>query len=150
MTIPSHWGELPDRQALAACLAELSQRYYDGRYMPGRTLFDEQRPPGWRQALAIQRSYGQPQTSEGWRRLLADLGFTAPVAPPGIGLAVWRRQWQRTQALDAPLVEEEKLAVHLPRPEGLPVIARQRPVRAWCPRRHRYVVVGRRQVWEVR
>jgi hypothetical protein len=150
MTIPSHWGVLPDRQTLVACLAELSELYYGGRYMPSHRIFDEQRPPGWRQALAIQRSYGQPQTSEGWRRLLAELGFRAPVAPPGVGLAAWRRQFRRAQRLDVPLDKEERLAAPAPEADGLPVIARQRPVRAWCPRRHRYVVVGHRQVWEVR
>jgi hypothetical protein len=144
------WGIIPDYAALASFIWDLSIRFYDGRYLPGRSLYDDKRPQDWRMGAPILRAYKLPQTAEGWRQLMEFLGFSLAVAPYGARYAIQSARRHATE-WDAPNEPMPKLTdTSCGYGEGLEVIVRMRPVRVWCLRTHRYITVGHRRVLEVR
>jgi hypothetical protein len=146
------WGSVPEDEELAEFVLGLSEQHYGGRYLPSMHLYNEKRPSEWRQSLGVLHAHNLPGTAEGWQALMSQLGLGAPVAPRGVAAKRAIRIHRRQVQLDAPLEPRPSLAelASLERSEGLPVMARVRPVRVWCPKRHSYVTVGQQQLWEVR
>jgi hypothetical protein len=158
------WGVIPGRLELVKFVEELSGSQYAGALLPGISLFDERRPPGWRRAQAICRAHGCAGTAEGWRTLMVNLGMDTPMAASGDALRTPVRQALAVRELDAPLTERAgdalDSAVGEPMPRldrraeryggGLAVLEKVRPIGAWCWRTKRYVVVGYRRALVVR
>jgi hypothetical protein len=151
------WGIVPADDELRSFVMLLSERHYGQHYLPSMHLFNSQRPAGWRQSFGILHAHQLPGTGAGWQALMTRLDLTTPLAPPGVAAQRVVRQHRRQGLLDAPLggpgdpvLPSLAELSQLERGQGLPAIARSRPVRVWCPRRHCYVEVGQQTSWELR
>lgn len=149
-------GMVPPDDELATLLDTLSKEHYNGLYSPGSPLYDSHKPPGWRTSRAVCKAYGLPANRRGWRKLVAKLGLCAPVATRGV---TWNpdvrnyrcdRRFEALMdgALDWP--REQLDAQCAQYAAGMTAITRRRPVRAWCIRTKRYVIIGHRITYEIR
>jgi hypothetical protein len=145
-------GIIPTNEQLLILLQDISNIHYDGLFAPGTTLYDEHRPPGWRQARAICRAYGQNPDRQGWRNTCRAVGLYLPVATRGVTFDPAIKEFRSLQpeecALDWPL--EQLAEMDRQFSAGMEALVRQRPVRAWDIRAKRYVVIGYQEVYELR
>lgn len=150
------WGHVPTDTELTATLQALSKRLYNGQWAVGIAVYNAYRDHRLAAARRILNSRGLPGNGDGWATLVHQLTGQQirPVEESRREAAShrWSRISEDTAALNAPIERLGPSGWQLApdAPEGLTVIARERPVMAWCCKNQTYIKIGYELVYEVR
>lgn len=151
------WGEVPDDIALTSRLVELSEEYYGGAWGVGATVFDRSRPEGWASTKRILSHHGLPQSAAGWAKLMERLTGLRTASHSHSNQRNAERRWgterrEREAQLDQPVQQlgDSEWRQAVAATEEIVFIERWRPIKRWDCRRHRYEVIGKEKVYEVR